>query len=120
MTRRVGCCAVAFTVRREASVVRRTFAVLERAAGAVRGLSTVRRAPVAVTRLGDCCALRPEATSRLALVDVAFATDARLTVEPRVPAYARLVRPALLSGRSRIRPVLRSLLSPYTTTVGLR
>lgn len=120
VTRRAGCCAFVFTERRVASVVRRTLAVDVRAAGDVLGLSTVRRTPVAVTRLGDCCAFRPEATRRLALTDVAFAADARLTDVPRPLAYARLPLLALLSGRNRVRVVLRSLLSPYTTTVGLR
>jgi hypothetical protein len=76
---------VALTERRVASVVLRTFADVERAVGAVRGLSTVRRAPVAVTRLGDCGSLRLDDTNRLALADVALAAETRLTEDPMAP-----------------------------------
>jgi hypothetical protein len=118
--RRDGCCAVALTVRRVASVVLRAVAVAVRAVGVVLGLSTVRRPPLAVTRVGVCRWLRLAGAKRLALADAVFAADARLTEEPIAPAYTRLPRLVLFDGRTRVRDVLRSLLSPYTTTVGLR
>ncbi len=103
-----------------ASVVLRTFAADERAAVAVRGLSIVRRPPLEVTRIGVCCPSRLDDTSRLALADVALAADVRLTEDPMAPPYTRLPLVVLFEGRNRVREVLRNLLSPYTTTVGLR
>lgn len=100
-----------------ASAVLRTFAVVERAAAAVRGLSRLRRPLVAVTRLGDCCSVRLDATIRLALADVAFAAVVRLTEDPSAPPYARLPRLVLFDGA--IRDVLRNLESPYTIVFGL-
>ena len=76
-----GCCAAAL-------VVLRAVADIARCAGAVLGLSTVRR-PVLVVAIAPRCGVRPVtlfAASRLAAGDIRLAAEVLLTDEPRAPA----------------------------------
>ncbi len=100
------------TVRRPAEVTVRTSVELSRRVGAARGLSTVRRPEAAVALLGVLVPIPSSDAKRLGVGDRRPAVLVRLTDEPKVPAYTRLLRVAALDGRTRVRVVVVRRLSP--------